>query len=362
MGSNGGPEAVRAEELATLAEDGTDVPAPSQPVAPESKQPGTPGTPPFPPPKSPEELSSEAVPEPLAKKSRKAAVKEVQDSLVVLTSLVTDTVTGMQKLTDTVKTNHEDQKHLQEELQKLSTRMETDSVSTRVIYNSLSEFQRSLTNCAWQLGGSKRDSQTSCKEMMLRIEDFAKQSATRLLEQKNETRRQSETLVNAVNDCTKAVKQLEAAIRAGTELNAATAVPPAVPPPAPAVEVNPPAPKAAPAPPMGSVNDPQVAAPTGPGYGSAALGRSSMGTDIPPPMYNAPPPAGYRPPGSRAGRLRIQQRDGTVVARAVSPNGRHAHSIDQTWSSEYGLGTVTFSGLVYRILPDAFLDGSLPMN
>ena len=80
------------------------------------------------------------------------------------------------------------------------------------------------------------------------------------------------------------------------------------------------------------------------------------------PCTMRPHPQGIVLRGQGQGRLRIQQRDGTVVARAVSPNGRHAHSIDQTWSSEYGLGTVTFSGLVYRILPDAFLDGSLPMN
>ena len=104
-----------------------------------------------------------------------------------------------------------------------------------------------------------------------------------------------------------------------------------------------------------------------PGYASSAVGTPSFaaGTEAPPPghpVFTGPPPAGYRPPASRAGRLRIQGRDGTLIARAVSPHGRHPGSIDQSWTSEYGLGTVTFGGLVYRILPDAFLDGSIPMN
>ena len=369
MGSHEGAEAVRAEEneLGVMEEGGTGVPAPSNPLPPDAKQPGTP---PGPPPKSPEELSVDAVAEPPAKKSRKEAVKETQENLATLTNLVKEAVTGMQKLKETVQLNNEQQQQLQSELDKLAAQMGTDSVSTRVIYNTLNEFQRSLTNMSWQMAGGKRDSQTSCKEILLRMEDYMKQCATRLLEQKNETRAQNAVTVTSVKECTNAVKGLEAAIRAGTELNAATAATPAVPPPAPAVEVNPPAPKAAPAtpaPPM-STGTENIPAPSGPGYASAAvrmpdLSSGAPGADsFPPPMYTAPPAAGYRPPTSRAGRLRIQGRDGTIIARAVSPNGRHPGSIDQTWSSEYGLGTVTFSGRVFRILPDAFLDGSLPMN
>ena len=113
-----------------------------------------------------------------------------------------------------------------------------------------------------------------------------------------------------------------------------------------------------------------VAAPAGPGYASSAVGTPGFasvaaGTDAfppGPPVFTAPPPAGYQPPASRAGRLRISGRDGTIIARAVSPHGRPQASVNQSWASEYGLGTVTFGGLVYRILPDAFLDGSIPMN
>ena len=362
-----------ANEFGALNDETAGVPAPANPLPPNQM----PGTPEGPPPKSPvgepdasgvPTVDVDAVPE---RSTKKARLEKTEENMEKLTDLVKETVKGMQDLKESVLLTQQQQQQLQSKLDKLAAQLGTDSVSTRVIYNTLNEFQRSLTNGVWQLAGGKRDAQTSCKEVLLRMEDFMKQCATRLLEQKNETRAQNAVTVTSVKECTNAVKGLEAAIRAGTELNAATAATPAVPPAAPAVEVNPPAPKAAPAtpaPPMSSGNEPHVAAPSGPGYASAAVGRPGLssgatGTDsFPPPMYTAPPPAGYRPPGSRAGRLRIQGRDGTIMARAVSPNGRHPGSIDQTWSSEYGLGTVTFSGRVFRILPDAFLDGSLPMN
>ena len=370
-----GAEAMGAveTELGVVNEEGVPagVPAPANPLPNQM-----PGTPEGPPPKSPVEEpdalgvpSVDVVAESPAKKSKRGRLEETQENLATLTDLVKEAVKGMQDLKESVHLNNQQQQQLQSELDKLAAQLGSDSVSTRVIYNTLNEFQRSLTNGVWQLAGGKRDSQTSCKEVLLRMEDFMKQCATRLLEQKNETRAQNAVTVTSVKECTNAVRGLEAAIRAGTEQNAAAATP-AVPPAAPAVEVNPPAPKAAPAtpaPPMSSGTE-NVAAPVGPGYASAAVGTpglssGSTGTDaFPPPMFTAPPPAGYRPPASRAGRLRIQGRDGTIIARAVSPHGRHPGSIDQTWSSEYGLGTVTFSGLVYRILPDAFLDGSLPMN
>ena len=380
-----------ANELGVANEEGVPagVPAPANPLPPNQM----PGTPEGPPPKSPvgepdasgvPTVDVDAVAESPAKKSKRGRLEETQENLATLTGLVKEAVKGMQELKESVQLNNQQQQQLQSELDKLAAQLGSDSVSTRVIYNTLNEFQRSLTNGVWQLAGGKRDSQTSCKEVLLRMEDFMKQCATRLLEQKNETRAQNAVVVTSVKEVTSAIRGLEAAIRAGTEQNAAAAapaVPPAGPaapaapatgtlPAAPAVEVNPPAPKAAPAttaPPM-STGTEGVAAPVGPGYASAAVGTpglssGSTGTDaFPPPMFTAPPPAGYRPPASRAGRLRIQGRDGTIMARAVSPHGRHPGSIDQSWSSEYGLGTVTFGGLVYRILPDAFLDGSLPMN
>ena len=135
MGSHEGAEAVRAEEneLGVMEEGGTGVPAPSNPLPPDAKQPGTP---PGPPPKSPEELSVDVVAESPAKKSRKEAVKETQENLATLTKLVQDTVKGMQDLKESVLLTNQQQQQLQSELDKLAAQIGTDSVSTRVIYNT----------------------------------------------------------------------------------------------------------------------------------------------------------------------------------------------------------------------------------
>ena len=80
------------------------------------------------------------------------------------------------------------------------------------------------------------------------------------------------------------------------------------------------------------------------------------------PVFNAPPPMAYQPPPNRAGRLRVSNRDGTLAARAASPQGRHPTAVTPEWANEYGLGTVNFGGSVYRVLPDSYLEGSIPLN
>ena len=80
------------------------------------------------------------------------------------------------------------------------------------------------------------------------------------------------------------------------------------------------------------------------------------------PVFSAPPPMAYQPPVNRAGRLRVTNRDGTLAARAVSPQGRPQSAVTAEWASEYGLGIVNFNGAVYRVLPDSYLEGSIPLN
>ena len=294
-------------ELGVANEEGVPagVPAPANPLPNQM-----PGTPEGPPPKSPvEEPDASGVPsvdvlaESQSKKAKKARLEETQENLAQLTELVKEAMQGMKELKESVQLNNQQQQQLQSELDKMAAQMSGDSVSIRVIYNTLNEFQRSLTNGVWQLAGGKRDSQTSCKEVFLRMEDFMKQCATRLLESKNETRAQNAVTVTSVKEVTNAIRNLEQAIRAGTEQSAAAA-PPAVPagtgataapatgtlPSPPAVEVNPPAPKAAPVTPATAMptGTESVAAPAGPGYASAAVGTpglasGSAGTDAFPP-------------------------------------------------------------------------------
>ena len=193
-------------ELGVANEEGVPagVPAPANPLPNQM-----PGTPPGPPPKTPvEEPDASGVPsvdvlaESQSKKAKKARLEETQENLAQLTELVKEAMQGMKELKESVQLNNQQQQQLQSELDKLAAQMSGDSVSIRVIYNTLNEFQRSLTNGVWQLAGGKRDSQTSCKEVFLRMEDFMKQCATRLLEQKNETRAQNAVVVTSVKEVT----------------------------------------------------------------------------------------------------------------------------------------------------------------
>ena len=89
------------------------------------------------------------------------------------------------------------------------------------------------------------------------------------------------------------------------------------------------------------------ALPSPPGY------ASSIAAVFPPsaPVFTAPPPMAYQPPVNRAGRLRVTNRNGTLAARAVSPQGRPPSAVTAEWAGEFGLGTVKFNGAVYRVLP-----------
>ena len=102
-----------------------------------------------------------------------------------------------------------------------------------------------------------------------------------------------------------------------------------------------------------------------PGYGAMRGGPASPGFPPPAPMFGsvaAAPPVASPPVTHRAGRLRVTNRDGTQAARAVSPSGRAPAAVTADWVSEFGLGTVQFNGAVYRILPDYYLEGSIPLN
>ena len=127
----------------------------------------------------------------------------------------------------------------------------------------------------------------------------------------------------------------------------------------------PPPPKAAPAAPAAPATPATPAAegagiPAAPGFASSAAASAMFPPS--PPIYSAPPPAAYQPPVNRAGRLRVSNRDGTLVARAVSPHGRSPSAVTPEWASEYGLGTVNFNGSIFRILPDSYIEGSIPLN
>ena len=59
----------------------------------------------------------------------------------------------------------------------------------------------------------------SLKEVMLHLEDYARQSSLRLLEAKNEVRAQHASTITSIKEVTSAIKSLDTAIRLGTEQN-----------------------------------------------------------------------------------------------------------------------------------------------
>ena len=142
-----------ANELGVANEEGVPagVPAPANPLPPNQM----PGTPEGPPPKSPVgEPDASGVPtvdvDALAESSaKKARLEKTQENMEQLTEPVKEAMQGMKELKESVQLNNQQQQQLQSELDKMAAQMQGDSVSIRVIYNTLNEFQRSLTNGVW---------------------------------------------------------------------------------------------------------------------------------------------------------------------------------------------------------------------
>ena len=156
------------------------------------------------PPASPKDEALDATALPLPdsmgeRKSKKQRLEETQETVAQLAGLVQSTLTGMKDLHDTLKMTNEQQKELQAEIDQLAKQMNTDAITAKVVYSSLSDFQRTLNNAAWQLSGGKRDSQVSLKEVMLHLEDYSKQSSLRLLESKNEVRAQHASTITSIS-------------------------------------------------------------------------------------------------------------------------------------------------------------------
>ena len=80
------------------------------------------------------------------------------------------------------------------------------------------------------------------------------------------------------------------------------------------------------------------------------------------PAFPLGPPMAGGIAHAQAGRLRIRNPDGTEVARAVSPTGRRGDQVSREWLEEFGMGTITHQGLLYRVIPDRYLGGSFALN
>ena len=383
-------EAVPGTPLLTAA-PGTPMPATGPGTPMPATGPGTPGVAeamgPSPsqqaattPPASPKDETLDAAAEPetlVERKSKKQRLEETQETVAQLAGLVQNTLKGMKDLHDTLKINNEQQQELRAEIDGLAKQMSSDAITAKVVYTSLADFQRTLNNATWQLSGKKQDSNVSLKEVMIHLEDYARQSSMRLLETKNETRAQHASTITSIKEVTAAIKSLDTAIRLGTEQNQSlssgaaplgggtvghtgtggmmSAPPPKAAPTATAAMGTP----ATPATSAVTTATAAAEATVMPGYGSAPAPAAMF---PPPPMGGPVFQAAAPAPAQRAGRLRVALRDGSVSARAVSPHGRLPTGVTPEWSNEYGLGTVNCGGYVYRVLPDSYLEGSVALN
>ena len=50
------------------------------------------------------------------------------------------------------------------------------------------------------------------------------------------------------------------------------------------------------------------------------------------------------------------------MARAVSPNGRRGEQATREWVDEFGMGTISHHGLLYRVIPDMYLADSVALR
>ena len=105
------------------------------------------------PPASPKDEALDATALPLPdsmgeRKSKKQRLEETQETVAQLAGLVQSTLTGMKDFHETLKMTNEQQKELQAEIDQLAKQMNTDAITAKVVYSSLSDFQRTLNNAA----------------------------------------------------------------------------------------------------------------------------------------------------------------------------------------------------------------------
>ena len=147
-----------------------------------------------------DEIPEVGVPGPSERVSKKQKIEQTQEAVVQLTSLMKTTLEGLQSLHETLKLNTESQQLIKDEVEALAKQMGQDAITTKVVYSSLSEYQRTLTNAAWQLTGHKKESNVSIKEIVMHLEDYSRQISLRLLEAKNEARAQHASSITSLKE------------------------------------------------------------------------------------------------------------------------------------------------------------------
>ena len=273
------------------------------------------------------------------------------------------------------------------DIENLSKQMGLDQANSRFMLSTLQTYTNKMESLEWQVSGGRRLASPTLKEQCSNVIEQLKKVARGQEESKKESRAQSDLQVAHLKAIERAMLAMSnafgniAVVTANPGV-AATAVPPAA---TPAATPTAAAPTAA-TPPVATATTAAAAMPAAaataavptapsmmPGYASSA--PAGMGTPVTPAvgMPAAPtfPPmpafphtstAGGGVAYTQAGRLRVRNRDGTEMARAVSPNPRRAEQVSREWLEEFGMGTITHQGLLYRVIPDRYLGDSFALN
>ena len=229
-----------------------------------------------------------------------------------------------------------------------------------------------MESLEWQVSGGRRLASPTLKEQCSNVIEQLKKVARGQEESKKESRAQSDLQVAHLKAIERAMLAMSnafgnIAVVSGNPGVAATTVPPAVPPAAT------PTTAAAAMPATAAPAAVPTAPPMMPGYASSvpagmgtpvtpAVGMPAAPTFPPMPAFPHTSTAGGGVAYTQAGRLRVRNRDGTEMARAVSPNPRRAEQVSREWLEEFGMGTITHQGLLYRVIPDRYLGDSFALN
>ena len=258
------------------------------------------------------------------------------------------------------------------EIENLSKQMGLDQANSRFMLSTLQTYTNKMESLEWQVSGGRRLASPTLKEQCSNVIEQLKKVARGQEESKKESRAQSDLQIAHLKAIERAVLAMSnafgnIAVVSGNPGVAATTVPPAATPAAT------PTTAAAAMPATAAPAAVPTAPPMMPGYASSvpagmatpvtpAVGMPAAPTFPPMPAFPHTSTVGGGVAYTQAGRLRVRNRDGTEMARAVSPNPRRAEQVSREWLEEFGMGTITHQGLLYRVIPDRYLGDSFALN
>lgn len=326
--------------------------------------------------------------EPVERASKRARVDEGKTEMRAILRNLKKITGALEKASGLLDETTSQIKQNNVEVEQLSKQMGLDQASCRWQLATLQTFTNKLESMEWQISGGKRLVAPTLKEQGSNLLKEMKQVSYLLDQNQKQSRAQSDLLISHLKSIERALGNMASSF---SQISIVTNAPggggttaPAVAPtgtptvPAAAMPAGTPTVPTATMP-AAAATTAEATPPLMPGY--AAIPSAGGGTPITPgapgvnvaPAPTAPtfPPVPAFPLGTppasgitqgQPGRLRIRSHDGTILARAVSPTGRRVEQVSREWLDEFGMGTITHQGLLYRVIPDSYLGNSVALN